>query len=85
MEDLADEYFDTDFQDDSVVGVSHDIWKRTRDWLAGNKESIRDYINTHSSSNNAVAIERLDSGSEDEDETEMVIYNNFSVLKEDEI
>ena len=44
LEDLTDELFHTEFEDGSVDEIAEILSNYRRDWLAGNKESIRAYI-----------------------------------------
>lgn len=77
LEDMADSYFDTWFEDGSVDDVASHLWSESRDFLAGNRDKIKSFVESNSKVLAPCPI--VDSQSDDDDngECDKMVRNIF--------
>lgn len=60
LEDRIDELFSTEFEDGSIDEIAEILWNHRKNFLSGNKESIRSYIASMQKKSCEKTIQRQD-------------------------
>lgn len=59
LEDRIDELFNTEFEDGSVEEIAEILWNHKKNFLSGNKESVRSYIASVQNKSCEKALQKL--------------------------